>query len=123
MYEKFLKEDGSLNVRLLPRPVYTKLVSDYRTRDEAIDEVFDKLYLTWDLEQRLEAMKRAGTPGDKAAAAQMVIDALDDGDWWRVMSAFEKAMARDFSDLVGAWSEDLDPVYDDQEERGWIRLQ
>ena len=122
-YGKFLKEDGSLNVRLLPRPVYTKLVTDYRQRESAIEEVFEELYLTWDIDNKLKEMQGAGEPTDKSAAAQAVLDELDDGDWWRVMAAFERGMARDFPQLANEWADLLDPIYDDQEAQGWVEQQ
>ncbi|HLT18532.1 MAG TPA: hypothetical protein VKZ96_03665 [Thermomicrobiales bacterium] len=122
-YRKFLKEDGTLQTRYLPRRVYTELVNDYRREGAIIDEVFDELYFTWDLNQKLEEMKKAGEEPSKAVAAQRVIDEMDDRDWWMVMSAFERCFARDFIANVDRWTDKLDPIYDDQEANGWRNLQ
>lgn len=122
-YSKFLRDDGRLNVRYLPRQVYTTIVREYRTRDTVIDEVFEQLYLSWDLEQELKAQRAKGEAVDKAAAAQKVLDGLDDQDWWRLTTAFEKTLIRDFQHVGDAWAELLDPVYDDQEAHGWRDLQ
>lgn len=122
-YRKFLNEDGRLHVRYLPRRVYTELVNDYRREDAIIDEVFEELYFSWDLNQKLEEMKKAGEEPNKAIAAQRVIDEMDDRDWWMVMSAFERVFARDFIHVAERWSAKLDSIYDDQEEHGWRNLQ
>ncbi len=118
-YRKFLTAEGQLNVRYLPRQVYTAIVKEYRTRDTVIDEVFEQLYLAWDLEDQLQQQKERGAEPDRAAAAQAVLDSLEDTDWWRVNAAFEKALIRDFAAVAECWADLLDPVYDDQEARGW----
>jgi hypothetical protein len=122
-YRKFLNDKGRLHTRYLPRSVYTGLVKDYRSEDGVIDEVFDELYFSWDLNQKLEAMERAGETPSKAVAAQQVLNEMDDQDWWRVMAAFERVLARDFIEVAERWADRLDPIYDDQEEHGWRHLQ
>lgn len=122
-YRRFLNGAGELNVRLLPRDVYSKLVTAYRNRSDVIDEVFGAFYLGWDLRQELAAQTSGGAEIDKSIAAQAVLDSLDDGDWWRVMAAFEQALIRDFIAVASDWSELLDPIYDDQEIHGWRDLQ
>jgi hypothetical protein len=122
-YRKFLNDAGGLDVRLLPRGVYTALVNEYRNRASVIDEVFEQLYLTWDLQQEMAGGAGDDGPARKSAAAQTILDGLDDNDWWRVISAFEKALIRDFIDNAPDWSANLDPVYDEQELHGWRKLQ
>lgn len=122
-YSKFLHDDGRLNTRYLPRDVYTALVKEYRSRDAVIDEVFERLYLSWDLEEELKAQRNRGEEPDRARAAEVVLESLEDTDWWRVTSAFEKALIRDFRNVADNWSEQLDRVYDDQEAHGWRDLQ
>ncbi len=121
-YRKFLNSDGTLHPRYLPRRLYTKLVNLYREDEAIIDEVFEELYLAWDLEQKLDVMKSAGRNPDKQQAAQEVLDELEDRDWWLATAAFERAFTRDFAATAGRWSEFLDPVYDDQEANGWRDL-
>ncbi len=122
-YRKFLDDKGRLHTRYLPRPVYTALVKAYRADDVVIDEVFEELYFSWDLNQKLEAMKLAGETPSKALAAQQVLDEMDDQDWWRVTSAFERVFARDFINVAERWADQLDPIYDDQEQHGWRQRQ
>ena len=122
-YRKFLNDAGELNVRLLPRETYTALVTQYRQRPEVIQTVFADLYLSWDLTQQLETQADRGAEPDIAAAAQAVLDDLDDDDWWRVTEAFERSMIRAFREHAEEWSELLDPIFDDQEAQGWRNLQ
>jgi hypothetical protein len=122
-YRKFLGADGRLHARYLPRKVYTQLVTAYRQDEAVIDEVFEELYFAWDLTQELERLKRAGQAPGKALAAQRVLDQMDDDDWWRVTSAFERVLQRDFASQSGRWTELLDPAYDALEELGWKDLQ
>lgn len=122
-YRKFLNADGQLHVRYLPRRAYTELVSEYRRDDAIIDEVFEELYFSWDLNQKLEEMEASGEEPSKAVAAQRVIDELEDRDWWLVMGAFERAFARDFAANAERWAAVLDSIYDDQESNGWRDVQ
>lgn len=119
-YRKFLNADGRLDTRLLPRKVYTQLVTEYRQHEAVIDEVFEALYFTFDLDHELERLTRAGQAADKALAAQRVLDKMDDDDWWQVTSAFERALQRDFAGQAERWSELLDPIYDELEVKGWL---
>jgi hypothetical protein len=122
-YRKFLNEEGRLNVRLLPRSVYTGLVTKFRSDEEVIRKVFEEYYLLWDLDAELERQERAGEERDPAAASQAVLDQLEDADWWRVMSGFEKEFAANFLDNVYEWRKEIDPIYDEQETKGWQPLQ
>ena len=88
-----------------------------------IETVFEEMYLTWDLRQKLGEDGDRADDGTISAAAQSVIDELEDADWWRVMSAFETHFQREFADNILEWVDDLRPIYDDQEEHGWRDLQ
>lgn len=122
-YSKFLNEDGRLSVKLLPRRVYTVIVTRHRQRDEVINDVFERLFFLWDLNQIIESERQAGNDITRAEAAQRVLDSMDDGDWWRVMRAFEERLIGDFREVAQEHADLLDPVYDEQETQGWIDLQ
>lgn len=122
-YSRFLREDGRLNVWLLPRRVYTRLVHEMRQQPEVIDEVFAQLYFAWDLEDRARRAAEQGREVTKAQLAQEIMDEADDGDWWRILEAFEQYTIRHFGDDPQQWAWLIDPVYDEQEANGWRRLQ
>jgi hypothetical protein len=122
-YSKFLNEDGSFNIRVMPRPEYTKMVNDYRRNEDVIREVFVELHWLWDLEQLEQAAVNAGDDVAVADLAQQVIDTMDDKEWWEVMGRFERHFNVHFSENTQRWSHILDPVYDDQEVKGWTRRQ
>lgn len=122
-YAKFLNEDGSFNIRVMPRPEYTRMVNDYRQSEAVIREVFMELHWLWDLEQLEKTAADAGEKVDVAALAQQVIDSMDDKEWWEVMGLFERHFNVHFAENPLRWSHVLDPVYDDQEVKGWTRRQ
>lgn len=122
-YSKFLDDRGLLQVKLLPRKAYTAIVNEYRREPEIIQDVFEELYFLWDLEQELEKMTAEGREPDHAAAAQKILNSMDDGDWWRVMAAFERRAIRRFGVEPERWAAMIDPIYDDQEANGWRHLQ
>lgn len=122
-YSKFLRADGGLNPKLLPRRAYTSMVTRYRRRPEVIDEVFEELYFAWDLGEKMKAQKERGEEQDKVAASEEVLAEMDDKDWWMVIGAFEKRVIARFAENPQDFADILDPVYDDQEEHGWRELQ
>lgn len=122
-YTKFLREDGTLNVKVLPRPVYTQLVSEYRRQEDVFRDVFEQQFWLWDLDDLLRKATAAGESLEPADAAQQVIDVMDDKEWWAFMSAIEAHLITNFSGCMTQWSELLDPVYDDQEQAGWTERQ
>lgn len=122
-YSKFLREDGKLNIKLLPRPVYTQLVTSYRRKENVFREVFAQQFWLWDLDEILRKAAADGEGLEPAAAAQQVIDGMDDKEWWACMSALEAHLIANFSSCMHEWSDILDPVYDDQEQAGWTRRQ
>lgn len=122
-YCKFLREDGRLNVWLLPRPVYTRLVREVREDPEAIDTVFEQLYFSWDMAERARRAELEGREFTNAGLAQEILDDADDDDWWRIVEAFEEYTILHFGDEPERWSSLVDPVYDDQEANGWRNLQ
>lgn len=122
-YSKFLRQDGRLNVKLLPRRAYTTIVTRYRKRPEVIDEVFEELYFAWDLGEKMKAQRERGEPEDKAAASDEVLAEMDDRDWWMVIGAFEKRLIQRFAGIADDFGDILDPIYDDHEEHGWREMQ
>lgn len=122
-YSKFLTADGRLDVKLLPRRAYTELVTRHRQRDEVIEEVFGDFYFLWDLNDLVARKMADGIEISRSDAAQQVLDGMEDEDWWRVMRAFEECLIRDFEHVAAAHVDILDPIYDEQEQQGWVQLQ
>lgn len=122
-YSRFLGEDGTLNVRLIPRPVYTEMVTEYRKQEHVFREIFEKHFWLWDLEEAGRRAEAEGREVPQHVLAQQVLDGMDDKEWWEIMSEFEKAFIRHFVDDPSRWAEFLDPVYDDQEAAGWVYRQ
>lgn len=122
-YSKFLKDDGRLDPRLVPRPVYTRMVKEYRRQPEVIAEVFAAHFFLWDLEEKERTLAEAGAYVDRADIAQQILGEMDDDDWWKVMQSFEAHFQQYFQSCSTRWSELLDPVYDEQEAAGWIARQ
>ena len=118
-YSKFLKDDGRLNVRLLPRPVYLQMVKEYRREPSVIAEVFEANFFLWDLEEAERKLAEAGEKVDRSAIAQQMLGEMEDDDWWKVTQGFEEHFQRHFQSCVERWTDVLDPVYDDQESAGW----
>lgn len=122
-YSKFLKEDGRLDPRLLPRPVYTQMVKEYRRQPEVIAEVFQTHFFLWDLEENERKLADAGESVERSEVALQVLGEMADDDWWKVMQSFEAHFQQHFQSCAARWSELLDPVYDEQEAAGWIARQ
>jgi hypothetical protein len=122
-YSRFLRDGGKLNVRLLPRPVYTQLVNEYRTQPTVIQEVFEAQFWLWDLEEAERKAAAEGRDASRADLAQQVLNGMDDNDWWKCMSAFEEHLIDHFHESPERWADILDPIYDEQELAGWIPRQ
>ena len=122
-YSKFLRENGRLNVTLLPRAVYVEMVKRHRAKSEVIEKIYDELYWLWDLR---EAEKKAAVEGRDASRAELAAEIeadMSDSDWWKVTEAFEEHLITTISENPQEWAEFLDPVYDQQEQDGWVRKQ
>lgn len=122
-YTKFLKGGDRLDVRLLPRAVYTQMVQEYRQQPDVIGDVFHELFWLWDLEDAERKLAEAGETVDRAEIAQKIVGEMDDNDWWKVTQAFETHFQTHFHECGSRWSELLDPIYDEQEAAGWIARQ
>lgn len=122
-YSKFLDDNGHFNIRVMPRPDYTRMVNEYRAQEHVIREVFGELFWLWDYEQLEKQEKDEGREPVPAELAQKVLNTMDDKEWWEVMSRFERHFNKHFSENPERWAEVLDPVYDDQERAGWTRRQ
>lgn len=118
-YTKFIREDGLLWIKRIPRPVYVEMVREYQHRPEIINAVFDELYWLWDLEQAEQKAKDAGNEVDRVSLAHELIEDMDDKDWWAVTAAFEEHLITSFAENPEQWATFLDPVYDLQESEGW----
>lgn len=122
-YSKFLKDDGRLDVRLVPRPLYTRMVKEYRRQPEVIAEVFEAHFWLWDLEETERKLTAAGEDVDRAAIAHEMLGKMEDSEWWEVMQSFETHFLQHFHACWERWPAELDPVYDEQESAGWIARQ
>ena len=122
-YSKFVDENGTLNIRVIPRPVYMTMVTEYRQQESVFREIFEKHFWLWDFEEAERKAKLEGRDVTPAALAQQVLDGMDDKEWWEVMADFERHFNAHFGEDTARWSEFLDPVYDDQEKAGWVRRQ
>jgi len=122
-YSKFLKDDHRLDVRLIPRPAYTHMVTDYRQLPEVIAEIFETHFWLWDLEETERELAARGEQMNRAEIAQEMLGEMDDNEWWQVMQSFEAHFQHHFHACSERWSDLLDPVYDEQESAGWIARQ
>ena len=118
-YTKFIREDGRMWTKRIPRPVYVEMVREYQRRLEVINAVFDELYWLWDLEQAENKAKESGKVVDRVTLAHELIEEMDDKDWWSVTAAFEEHLITSFAEAPAQWASFLDPVYDVQESEGW----
>lgn len=119
-YTKFLKDDGTLNVKLLPKPVYRRLADEYRRQEPVFVEVFEAQFWLWDLEEAERKAAEEGREASRADLAQQVLDQMDDDDWWKCMSALEQHLIDHFHESPERWAHILDPIYDEQESAGWV---
>lgn len=118
-YSKFIRPDGKMYVRRIPRPVYVEMVHAYQQRADVVEAIFEELYWQWDLDRAEQAARAAGREIDRVAVAQEMIGDMVDDDWWKITAAFEERLIATFADDPTQWAEFLDPVYDLQEAEGW----
>src|SRR4051794_14642516 len=111
-YGKFLNEEGRLNVRLLPRPVYLQLLERYKSEPAHIDAVYGELYWLWDLNQRAQQAMAVGRSASRDELARELAGEMEDSDWWKLTETFEQHLWRDFAALAPLHRDLLDPVYD-----------
>jgi hypothetical protein len=120
-YAKFLREDGWLNPRLLPRAVYVEMVGRHRAKPEVIEAVYDELFWLWDLNEATRKAEEEGRQVSRAELAAELEAEMDDKDWWKLTETFEEHLIAHFADNPAEWADLIDPVYDEQERDGWIR--
>lgn len=118
-YSKFIRPDGKLYVRRIPRPVYVEMVRAHQQRPEVVEEVFEQLYWRWDLDQAEQKAAADGRATNRVELAQELIAEMADDDWWKLTAAFEEHLIAGFAGEQERWAEYLDPVYDLQEAEGW----
>lgn len=118
-YSKFVRPDGKLDVRRIPRAAYVEMVQAHQQRREVVEEIFEQLYWRWDLDQAEKNAAVDGRDVDRVALAHEIMANMDDDDWWKITAAFEEHLIATFGDDPMLWAEFLDPVYDLQEAEGW----
>lgn len=125
-YRKFVRdtdEGRRLNVSMIPRPVYVEMVKRWRRRPEVIERIAEDGYWLWDLkelERTARAERRQVTWAD---LAEEIEAEMDDREWWKTTAAFEDLLIEQFPENPSEWADLLDPVYDLQEQDGWIQRQ
>jgi len=97
-YSKFIREDGRLYVRMIPRADYVAMVKEYQQRPEVIEAVFDELYWLWDLNERAKKAEEEGREVSRAELAAELIEEMDDSDWWKTTEAFEEHLITHFAE-------------------------
>jgi hypothetical protein len=122
-YRKFLKEDDRLNIRLIPRTVYVEMVKRHRNNPAVIDKVFGDLFWLWDLNALATKASDEGREATRGELAEEILSEMSDSDWWTTIEAFEQHLMKHFHENPLEWAEFLDPVYDMQEQAGWVRQQ
>lgn len=118
-YSKFIRPDGKLYVRRIPRAVYVEMVRAHQQRPEVVEEVFEQLYWRWDLDQAEQKAAAEGRDTNRVELAQELIVEMADDDWWKLTAAFEEHLIAGFAEEPARWATYLDPVYDLQEAEGW----
>lgn len=118
-YRKFLREDGRLDVRYLPRAIYLDLLGRYRRQEHVIDEVLGMHFWLWDLNRKAQQALVDGRHVPRAELADELLGEMADDEWWPIMQAFEAHLQAHFAENPAAWAELLDPVYDLNEIEGW----
>jgi hypothetical protein len=122
-YSKFLRQDKSLDVSRIPRRIYTQMVNEHRREENVFRPVFEEQFWAWDLEQAELQARERGETVNSADLAQKVLDGMEDNDWWKCMQAFEQHLIDHFHESPDQWAHLLDPVYDEQEQAGWVKRQ
>ncbi|MEX1159095.1 MAG: hypothetical protein WEC79_09225 [Thermomicrobiales bacterium] len=121
-YTKFIRESETgprLHVKMLPRPVYVKMVNQWRSRPDVIETVAEQAYWLWDLKELERRALAEGRAVTHAELAEEIMGEMDDRDWWKTTEAFEEHLITSFPTDPGAWAELLDPIFDLQEQEGW----
>jgi hypothetical protein len=122
-YTKFIGDEKRLNMRLIPRPVWVQMVEHAQQQDAMIEQVLDEMYWLWDLRQLEERARSEGRTATCPELLQELMSEMSDRDWWKLTSAFEEYIMREFHSDPAYWARFLDPVYDAQERDGWKHLQ
>ena len=122
-YTKFLREDGRLNVRLLPRSVYVDMVKRHRSDPAVIDKIYNDTFWLWDLNEAVKKAEAEGREVSRSELAGELESGMDDKDWWALTEAFEQHLIQTFQEDPAAWADLVDPVYDMQESEGWRQRQ
>lgn len=122
-YSRFIRDNGRLNVPLVPRAVYVEMVKRHRSKPDVIEKVYDDLFWLWDLREAEKKAAAGGREVSRAELASEIESEMTDGDWWKTTEAFEEHLITTFAAEPGEWADLLDPVYDQQEQDGWIRRQ
>lgn len=122
-YTKFLKDGSRLNVRLIPRPVWVEMVLYAQQQDSMIEAVLDEMYWLWDMRQKEAKAAEEQRQVRRGELLQELMEEMTDSDWWKLNSAFEEYILREYAASPETWAVFLDPVYDMQEREGWQNRQ
>ena len=115
---RFLRDDGRLDIRLIPRQVYIAMLERYTSQPQNVDRVFAELFWLWDLNDRAAKAAAAGRGVSRVELAKELMAEMDDRDWWKVTETFEMHLMRDYATQAAVYADLLDPVYDLQEAEG-----
>jgi hypothetical protein len=123
-YRKFMVDDA-IDPALLPLDVWNTLFDAYQNKPGNFYKGFKRLgVLRYDVEQEIKKAEEQGKwlTEDEAARDVLyeVIDELGNDMWYqRAMSLIEEDCRKDVAWRPKNYARYLDPVYDEQEERGW----
>ncbi len=123
-YRKFMVDDA-IDPALLPLDVWNDLFDTYQSKPGNFYKGFKRLgVLRYDVEQEIKKAEEAGKwlTEDEAARDVLyeVIDELGNDMWYqRAMSLIEEDCRKDVAWRPKNYAKFLDPVYDEQETRGW----
>jgi len=123
-YRKFMVGDA-LEPSLLPSQIWDELFEAYQKVPGNFFKGFQKMgVLQYDVEEMQQKADAEGNHLSDDDAARLVlyevIDEMGNDTWWqRTMALVEEDCRRDVAFRPKNYTRWLDPVYDEQEARGW----
>ena len=123
-YRKFLADDA-LDPALLPLDVWNALFREYQDKPGNFAKGFKRMgVLRYDIEEEIKKAEAEGKWLTEDEAARIVLSDVNEelgNDTWhqRAMSLIEEDCRKDVAWRPKNYAKYLDPVYDEQEARGW----